>query len=165
MSFDPRVPLPNGGAPSLPATIQHYLPELWDVRVAFTESLNGGTVDAETKEMLRLMNAAITDCAYCKNVRYGNDNGEQVVAEDDVSKVRDFENSDLPERIKVALRFARAFATDPAGISDDVTAGLRQHYTDEQIVEIGLALVRARAGSQALITLGLEPREMPVTII
>lgn len=169
MSYQPRVPLPAegtvDGVPSLPAVLAHYLPEVAGVRNGFNEALAHGSVDARTKELVRLYNAAVVDCAYCKNVRYDGGGGNALVAEDEIADLHRFESTDLPEAAKVALRLARTFFLAPHEVSADLSASLHEHYTDEQIVELLVHLVRVRAGSKTLVTLGLEPRDMPVTVI
>ena len=49
----------------------------------------------------------------------------------------DFENSDLSEREKMALRFADHLKYDPQGVSDEFLANLKSHFSDAEIVEIG----------------------------
>lgn len=49
-----------------------------------------------------------------------------------------YELSDLPERQKVALRLADAFITDPGTIDDGLRAQLREHWSDEEILELML---------------------------
>jgi hypothetical protein len=51
-------------------------------------------------------------------------------------KVDHYEESDLPEHQKVALRLADAFVTWPAGISKTLAAQLREYYSPGQIVEL-----------------------------
>ena len=51
-------------------------------------------------------------------------------------KVDHYEESDLPEHQKVALRLADAFVTFPAGISKTLAAQLGEYYSPEQIVEL-----------------------------
>lgn len=169
MSFVPRVPMPDGAmtAPGGPlvATLSEYLDEdLVKVRGDFVMSLNGGKIGTEMKEMIRIYNASMSDCNFCKNVRYSVD-GRRVLDEDAVDDVRNFESSNLPDEQKVVLRFAKAFYLTPAEIPESVAADLRKYYSEEEIVELTLTLIRARAGSTSLITLGLEPREMAVTVI
>lgn len=169
MSYVPRVPMPEGAmtAPGGPlvATLSEYLPDdLVKVRGDFVMSLNDGKIGTEMKEMIRIYNASMSDCNFCKNVRYSVD-GQRVLDEEAVDDVRNFESSNLPEEQKVVLRFAKAFYLTPSEVSEEVSADLRRYYSDQEIVELVLTLIRARAGSTSLITLGLEPREMAVTVI
>ena len=61
-----------------------------------------------------------------------------MVTEDTVDKVRHFEQSDLPERAKVALRFASAIVEWPRGITPELRRDLLHHFTPDQIVELAL---------------------------
>lgn len=54
-----------------------------------------------------------------------------------VEKIHDFESSDLPERIKVALRFTEGWAAYNASTIDDELVGeLKKHFTNAEIVEL-----------------------------
>jgi hypothetical protein len=51
-------------------------------------------------------------------------------------KVDWFEESDLPEHQKAALRLATLYVSDPGSIGPELAAELRTHYSDAQIVEL-----------------------------
>jgi alkylhydroperoxidase family enzyme len=53
-------------------------------------------------------------------------------------KVPLYELSDLPERQKVALRLADAFIAGPGSIGDGLRTQLREHWSDEEILELML---------------------------
>ena len=50
-------------------------------------------------------------------------------------------------------------------MSDATRQQLQAHYTDAQIVELVLGVGLFMGMSKVLITLGLEPEEMPVTVL
>jgi alkylhydroperoxidase family enzyme len=58
------------------------------------------------------------------------------------AKVERYESSDLPEQHKVALRLADALMTQPGGISDMLSAQLHEHFTDEQIIELTVDVMK-----------------------
>jgi hypothetical protein len=58
-----------------------------------------------------------------------------------ISKVRDFERSDLSEREKMALRYADHLKYDPQGVTEEFLSGLRAEFTDAQICEIGYIMM------------------------
>ncbi len=61
--------------------------------------------------------------------------------EEMVNKVHHYQDSDLPERVKVALRFAEGWVLHNARTIDDALVNeLKQHFTEPQIVELGLAM-------------------------
>jgi hypothetical protein len=45
-----------------------------------------------------------------------------------------FEQSDLPERQKAALRLASAFLTAPSGLTPEARAAVLEHYSPEEVV-------------------------------
>ncbi len=55
-----------------------------------------------------------------------------------VSQVERFEQSDLDERYKVALRFQEAFLLHPSEVSDDLKRQMKEHFTNEEILELVL---------------------------
>jgi AhpD family alkylhydroperoxidase len=119
-----------------------------------------GRVDHATKEVARLRNARVTDCGYCKRVRFSVAR-EEGLDEDAAALVEDgYEASDLDERQKAAIRLADRFLALPARRDGDVAA----LAPDEQL-ELGVALAMFSGFAKMLITLGLEPEEMPVTVV
>lgn len=59
-----------------------------------------------------------------------------------IEKVKAYESSDLPERHKVALRFADAVMTQPGQISAELRSSLFVHFTREQIVEMTVDIMK-----------------------
>ena len=53
-------------------------------------------------------------------------------------KIDRYEESDLPEHQKVALRLTDAYVTAPGAISDELGEQVRSHFTEAQIVELML---------------------------
>ena len=58
-----------------------------------------------------------------------------------ISKVRDFEDSDLSEREKTALRYVDYLKYNPQGVDDRFLEELQQHFTDGEICEIGYIMM------------------------
>lgn len=63
------------------------------------------------------------------------DNG---LDEDMAAKIDRYEESDLPERHKVALRLTDAFVTAPGDIDAELRTQARAHFTEAQLVELML---------------------------
>jgi len=126
-----------------------------------------GQVDHPTKEIVRLRNARVTDCAYCKRVRFsvareeGLDEATAALVDDD------YEHSSLPARQKVALRFTDRFLRDPEPPTADLAAAMRREFDGGQRVELGVAVAMFMGFAKMLITLGLEPEPgtMPVAVM
>lgn len=113
------------------------------------------TLDPVVHECIRLYNANYQGCTYCANAR-------QAVAvqagldEDLVSKLTRFEQSDMPERIKVALRITEALASAPQMMTDALWQGALEYYSEQEVIDIVL-LSCFTTGSRVAIILGVEP--------
>jgi len=101
--------------------------------------LYDGVLPHPLKEMCRILISMSHRCGYCSTVRSKVAQAEGLT-EEKVSQLWDFETSDLfTERERAALRFAKLFKTsDDAIDSDAVYDDLRKHFTEEEIIEIGL---------------------------
>jgi len=61
--------------------------------------------------------------------------------EEMIERALDFRNSDLPERTKVALELTEDFILNHANNVDDAFMDrLKEHFTEEQIVELAIAI-------------------------
>ena len=74
-----------------------------------------------------------------------------------VAKLQDYEASDLPERTKVALRLADRLAGEQPRIDDDLHAQLRRHFTDDQIIDLGMTLTFASGWQRFIEAFGIVP--------
>jgi alkylhydroperoxidase family enzyme len=78
--------------------------------------------------------------------------------EDVVAKLADYESSDLPERTKVALRFAdRVSGAPPTTIDAELQAQLREHFTDDQILDLGMTIGFASGWQRFIESVGIVP--------
>ena len=74
-----------------------------------------------------------------------------------MAKLADFEASDLPERTKMALRFADVM-TSPSPIVDDAFhEELRKHFTDDQILDLGMTITFASGWQRFIEAFGVVP--------
>lgn len=90
----------------------------------------------EIRGLVGLMASTAASCNYCmahnasSAVRYGT-------REELVVNLWNFETDALySEKLRAALRFARAVATQPCPPMDEFIAGVRRHFTDTEVVEI-----------------------------
>ena len=155
----PTVPVPGQGVlahqPELTASFFRLYAHLW----------SRGVVDHPTKEIVRLRNARVTDCGYCKNVRFSVAR-EQGVTEDVVAMIDDgYEDSALSQRHKAALRLADAFLENPRGLDDTARADLLRHFSPAEIVELTAALALFVGFSKIAVALGTAPESMPTTVL
>jgi alkylhydroperoxidase family enzyme len=77
--------------------------------------------------------------------------------EDLVAKLVDYERSDLPERTKVALRLADRLAGDDPRVDDVLHAELRGHFTDDQLIDLGMTLTFASGWQRFIEAFGIVP--------
>ncbi len=115
------------------------------------------------QEVGRLRNARITGCGICKNLRFDTAR-DQGLDEDAVDQIVDgYENSELPERWKLAIRLADALIAD-ARVDPALRAALLAEFSDEQIVELTATIATAIAFSKASVAFG-APEEMPLVVV
>ncbi len=105
----------------------------------WNELLNGGVLAVPLKEMCRVLISMKHGCGYCSTVR-SRIASESGLTEEKLMATMDFETSPLFDaRERAALRFATRFKEgDDAIDSDEVYADLKAHFTEEEIVELGL---------------------------
>ncbi len=96
-----------------------------------------GELPHRLKEIVRIFLSASQGCAYCSVVRSKQGAAEGIddallLALDDISS-----NPHLSERERVALDFADRFKRGEAD-DDALYAKLREHFSDSEIIELGL---------------------------
>jgi len=80
------------------------------------------------------------------------------VSEDLVAKLADYEASDLPERTKVALRYAdRLTAPTVTKMDEAFEAQLKQHFSEEQILDLGMTIAFASGWQRFIESVGIVP--------
>ena len=102
-------------------------------------SSNEGQLPKDLKELCRVKIAFDHECGYCGTVRSAAAKAVGL-GEDKIQEVWNFESSSiLSEREKLALRFADHMKHDIAKADDDAFyAELKRHFSDAEIVELGL---------------------------
>ncbi len=98
-----------------------------------------GVLPHRLKEMCRIKISVAHECGYCSSVRSHVAKAEGLT-EDLVTELFDYEGcSHFSKREKAALRYADLFKKGEHAIdSDQVYADLAAHFTDEEIIELGL---------------------------
>jgi alkylhydroperoxidase family enzyme len=77
--------------------------------------------------------------------------------EDLVAKLADYETSDLPERTKAALRLADRLAGEHPTIDPDFHGELRRHFTDDELIDLGMTLTFASGWQRFIEAFGIVP--------
>ncbi|MBI2867874.1 MAG: hypothetical protein HYX97_06030 [Chloroflexi bacterium] len=74
-----------------------------------------------------------------------------------MAKLEDYASSDLTEREKLALEFTERLIFDPHGLDNDFFARLKRHFTNGQIVEMGLIVMVYNGAGRFNAAIDLEP--------
>ncbi|MGB7009591.1 MAG: carboxymuconolactone decarboxylase family protein [Pseudolabrys sp.] len=98
-----------------------------------------GVLPHKLKEMCRIRISVAHQCGYCSTVRSSVATAEGLT-EDMINDLVSFENSQhFTPREKAALRYADLFKQGEHAIDrDDVYRDLSNHFSDEEIIELGL---------------------------
>ena len=141
-------------APELFASFNRFYGTLW----------TNGVLDQATKEVGRLRNARVTGCAICRNLRFDGAR-EAGLTEDFVEQIEDgYEESSLPDRWKVALRWADAVIGHPASQAPAFRPAVDAAFSREELVELTLTTAIAQGFSKAAVAWG-PPPEIPVMVV
>jgi hypothetical protein len=103
--------------------------------------VRSAAVDPLTTELVRLRCAQYHDCRLCGSLR-SQIAIEQGLDEAVVAKIARYESSDLDEAAKAALRLTDAMVIHPGAVDDGLYAQLRRHFTDTQIAELCLDIMK-----------------------
>lgn len=106
----------------------------------------------------RLRGAVQHNCRLCKSLREGNalDAGGSELLYADIER---YETSDLlAERLKAALRYVDALLWKPSRIEAEVNAEVREHFTEEDAVEMRLDVMRNASNKIAVSPAADAPR-------
>ncbi len=167
MSTTPRVSSATPGEPAhLGSVLMHHpamAERFFELYGTFWDS---DVLSARLKEVARLRNARVTECGFCRNVRFDKAVGEGL-DEAIVDDITDgYETSDkLTDAEKAVLKFTDALIFDPDLLTGDARAALQKHLSPEQIAELGMGVTLFLALAKALITMGLEPEMMERTVL
>ncbi|MCV7401169.1 carboxymuconolactone decarboxylase family protein [Mycobacterium fragae] len=151
---------------------QEYLgwvsePITWDHTTDASEAVFNGFLpavarlrglDALTSELVRLRGAAQHNCRLCKSLRETTalDAGGSETLYGDIEH---FEASALlTDRQKAALRYVDALIWSPSHIERGVAAGVREHFSDAEAVELTFDVMRNASNKIAVALGGDAPR-------
>jgi AhpD family alkylhydroperoxidase len=110
---------------------------------SFTEGLLPHTL----KELIRIRMSVAEECGYCSSLRSKRAAAEGLT-EEIVMQMTDLDDApDLSERDKAALRYADLYKHGQAD-SDEAFDALRRHFSDEEIIELGVVCSVLAGGGQ-----------------
>ncbi len=142
--------------PRTTITLAEAVPELGAAQARFQKVAYPGSVDLVTRELLRILSGRLSRCTLCRNLRL-NAAIDRGFDESIVNRLEDPSNSGLPTQQQVVLRLTIAFLTAPETFTATDWAELRSYYSDEQVAELMLDLIRFRPGSKLMVAAGFEP--------
>ncbi len=86
---------------------------------------------------------------------------QENLSEDKIQKMHDYENSDLTEREKMALRLADKLAFDHRGIDAPFMTRLNAQFSEEDIIDLGMASAFLFGWGRFIEAFGIVPDAWP----
>ena len=136
--FEQYAPLFGDDAP-LRHQIYAQRPELAEKFIAFGTALREERLlPNRLVELVRLRIAFWNQCRSCMALRYEDAIADGLTEELVCSLERPEEADDLSEAERAAIAYGDLMATNHLAIDDDTFEGLREHFTEPEIVELCL---------------------------
>ena len=121
------------------AGIMSRLPEVAAAVGGVTAALREtGALSPRLMELVRLRIAFHNQCRSCMSIRYQSAIDDGLTEDAVCSLEQPAEAPDLTDAERSALRFADLFATNHLAIDDSVYDDLRTHFSEDQLVALGL---------------------------
>jgi len=121
------------------ASILGHRPEVAGALGALKAELqSSGSLPPRLVELVRLRIAFHNQCRSCMSVRYQSAIDDGMTEGLVCSLERPADADDLSQAEQSALRYADLFATDHLSIDNAVYDDLRSHFTEDEIVELGV---------------------------
>jgi AhpD family alkylhydroperoxidase len=120
------------------AAIVGRLPKVAEALGALNAALRSGTLPPRLRELVRLRIAFHNQCRSCMSVRYQSAIDDGLTEDAVCSLERPSDAPDLSDAERAALKFADLFATNHLAIDDTIYDELRRHFTEDELVELGV---------------------------
>jgi AhpD family alkylhydroperoxidase len=121
------------------ASILGHRPEVAGALGAVKAALvSTGTLSPRLVELVRLRIAFHNQCRSCMSVRYQSAIDDGLTEDLVCSLEQPADAEDLTDAERSALRYADLFATNHLAIDDAVYDDLRRHFTEDELVELGV---------------------------
>ena len=128
---------PQRGSGIEPMEIWAYQPKMMFGMGKFNQAVRKGkSVDERLRNLLELKGAQMIGCEFCVDL------GSQICrnsgfSDDELLALPRYRQSDLfTEREKLALDYTVAVMRTPVDVTDELFARMKEHFSDEQLVEI-----------------------------
>jgi AhpD family alkylhydroperoxidase len=119
--------------------IMAHAPHMANANTAFmTAAFGGHQLSRRLIELVRLRIAFHNQCRSCMAMRFQSALDDGVTEDLVCSLERPAEAPDLTDREKAALAYADVFATNHFAVNDETFAKLREHFSEAEIVELGV---------------------------
>jgi len=145
--------------PESQAIRAHVPAVFWSFANAWRDVFHHGIADHNIKELCRLYVSRSVLCEFCGNQRSMKSQDAGLV-EDDYKDLLNFESSTrYDDRQKAALRWAECIVWD-LEVTDFMWEQLHQHFTEDELVEIGFFISLTMGQQRWLRTLGIEHHQV-----
>ena len=128
---------PQTGTGMEPMEIWAYQPKMMMGMGKFNQAVRKGkSIDERLKNLVELKGAQMIGCEYCVDL------GSQIcrnsgLSDDELLALPRYRQSDLfTDREKLALDYAVAVMRTPVEVTDELFAQMKEHFSDQQLVEI-----------------------------
>jgi alkylhydroperoxidase family enzyme len=128
---------PAHGSGIEPIEIWAHQPKMLSGMGKFQQAVRkGNSVDERLKYLVELKGAQMIGCEFCLDL------GSQICrnsgfSDEELLALPSYRQSDLfSEREKLALDYTVAVMRTPVAVGDELFARMKEHFTDEQLVEI-----------------------------
>ncbi|MEM7096693.1 MAG: carboxymuconolactone decarboxylase family protein [Pseudomonadota bacterium] len=118
-----------------------HTPELAKGLMSFSGALKlNRTLPEKLVELVRLRVAFFNQCRSCMAIRYTDALNDGLTEDLVCSLEKPAEAADLSDAEKAAIRFGELMATDHLQADDAIYDELKKHFTQPQIVELGMVV-------------------------
>jgi alkylhydroperoxidase family enzyme len=126
-----------GAAATEPQKVFAHSPDIAKAYTAWGDAARGsGVLPFRLVELVRIRVAFHNQCRMCMSLRYEDASGSVLDEGLVCSLEKPAEADDLTEAERAALGFADLMATNHLAIDDGTFSGLREHFTNEEIMEL-----------------------------
>jgi|GEM_PF-171467 len=115
-----------------------HRPDLAEPLTAFTRALKKGQLPRRMVELMRLRIAFHNQCRSCMAIRYQDAVDDGLTEELVCTLEQPYQAPDLTDAERLAVRYADLFASNHLAIDQEFYDELGRHFTEGEIVEIGL---------------------------
>lgn len=128
---------PQTGSGMEPIEVWAHQPKMMIGMGKFNQAVRKGkSIDERLKNLVELKGAQMIGCEYCVDL------GSQIcrnsgLSDDELLALPRYRQSDLfNDREKLALDYAVAVMRTPVEVTDELFAQIKEHFSDEQLVEL-----------------------------